>query len=42
MKQNAYVAGVGMTPFGNAMGTTLSDLAGAFGSELSGALTEDD
>ncbi|QQD19005.1 thiolase family protein [Spongiibacter nanhainus] len=29
MKQNAYVAGVGMTPFGNAMGTTLSDLAGA-------------
>lgn len=29
MKQHAYVAGVGMTPFGNAMGTTLSDLAGA-------------
>ena len=27
MKQNAYVAGVGMTPFGNAMDKTLNDLA---------------
>ena len=27
MNQNAYVAGVGMTPFGNAMDKTLNDLA---------------
>jgi acetyl-CoA acetyltransferase len=27
MKQNAYIAGVGMTPFGNAMSLSLNDLA---------------